>query len=302
MRASFRRGFTLIELLVVMAIIAVLIALLLPAVQQAREAARRSQCKNNLKQIGLALHNYHDTHNAFPPGWIGVTNRAAKFDGESGFSWATLVLPYLDQGPLYKSLRFTEPMDSAHNRLLLNQPLTVFRCPSAIAPAVFESEDRNEEPLELSTSDYVAMFGTVDPHDCERLPGNAPVNSRGQCLSDGMFYHNSAVSMRDITDGASNTLMIGERIGGAIDEHGDMTYPTWAGALPEVEHAIASVIGHGGHAPNRNEHAEDFGSFHSGGAQFTLGDGSVRFISENISTAVFQGLSTISGGELTGDF
>ena len=105
-RNAVARGFTLVELLVVIAIIAVLIALLLPAVQQAREAARRTQCKNNLKQIGLALHNYHDNYNALPPGWIGVTNGGPDIYGLNGWGWASRILPQIDQSPLYNQLNF----------------------------------------------------------------------------------------------------------------------------------------------------------------------------------------------------
>ena len=118
-----RKGFTLIELLVVIAIIAILIALLLPAVQQAREAARRSTCKNNLKQIGISLHNYHDVHNAFPPGWIAVENNSPNIEGESGFGWGTMLLPYMDQAPLYQQMDFTVAMDVAPNRDLLSHVL-----------------------------------------------------------------------------------------------------------------------------------------------------------------------------------
>ena len=125
-----RRGFTLIELLVVIAIIAILIALLLPAVQQAREAARRSVCQNNLKQIGLALHNYHDVHRTFPPGWIGVESGVVNFEGESGFGWGAFILPYVDQAPLYQSFDFDESMVHAMNLSKLKQTLSVYLCPS----------------------------------------------------------------------------------------------------------------------------------------------------------------------------
>ncbi|OYW13961.1 MAG: hypothetical protein B7Z55_16195, partial [Planctomycetales bacterium 12-60-4] len=128
---SHRRGFTLIELLVVIAIIAILIALLLPAVQQAREAARRSQCVNNLKQLGLAIHNYHDNFNAFPPGWIGVTNRTPDTEGNSGFAWGAHLLPQLDQSPLYGRLNFNrECYDPAFNAVAMSTVLPAFRCPS----------------------------------------------------------------------------------------------------------------------------------------------------------------------------
>jgi len=205
-----RRGFTLIELLVVIAIIAILIALLLPAVQQAREAARRSQCKNNLKQIGLALHNYHDVFSTFPPGWIGVENGLPSPEGESGFAWGTMILPYLDQAPLYNQFNYTLAMDLAPNRGVLDNYLDVFSCPSDPKPNTFTIQDRNSTDVELAVSNYVGVFGTTEIHDCENAPGTAPVTSSGQCVSDGVFFHNSRIKMRDIIDGTSSTLMVGE--------------------------------------------------------------------------------------------
>ena len=129
------RGFTLIELLVVIAIIAVLIALLLPAVQQAREAARRTQCKNNLKQIGLALHNYHDNFSALPPGWIGVTGTVTDVYGMNGWGWGSKILPQIDQANLYNTMNFSVKMESPANALARVVPLAAFRCASDVAPS-----------------------------------------------------------------------------------------------------------------------------------------------------------------------
>ncbi len=302
MRTKRRGGFTLIELLVVIAIIAILIALLLPAVQQAREAARRSQCKNNMKQIGLALHNYHDVHRAFPPGWLGVMNGVQDAEGESGFAWSTMLLPYMDQAPLYQQMNFALPMDVAPNRFLVRQYLPVFACPSDPKPNDFMLEDRNAVNIDLGVSNYMGVFGTVELDGCENAPGTAPVQANGQCVSDGSFFHNSSMKMRDLTDGTSNTMLVGERTTFKDPGTGDPFYGTWSGALPEVEEAIARVMGHAEHPPNENDHPEDFGSAHTGGAQFLLGDGAVRFISENIDEGLFQALATRSGGEVVGEF
>lgn len=303
MRTQHRiRGFTLIELLVVIAIIAVLIALLLPAVQQAREAARRSQCKNNLKQIGLALHNYHDTHNTFPPGWIGVVSGVQDPEGDSGFGWGSMILPNLDQSPLYAQFNFSNPMDAAPNRANLGRVLTVFQCPSDPKPDKFPLDDRNGTPVDLASANYVGVFGTVELDGCENPPGMFPVTAQGQCVSDGAFFHNSRIKMRDFTDGTSSTLMVGERTTFTDPGTGDKFYGTWSGALPEVEEAPARIMGHAEHPPNRKLHPEDFGSAHTGGAQFVLADGHVVFISENIDTRVFQSLSTRNGGEVVGEF
>ncbi|TWT58816.1 Type II secretion system protein G precursor [Thalassoglobus neptunius] len=297
-----RRGFTLIELLVVIAIIAILIALLLPAVQQAREAARRSSCKNNMKQIGLALHNYHDTFGTFPSGWIGVENQRANAEGESGFGWGSMLLPQMDQGPLYNQFDFALAIDRTPNREQLKQILTVFQCPSDPKPSTFQLEDRDGTALEMSTANYVGVFGTTELHVCENSPGTAPVTSQGQCVSDGAFFHNSAVRFRDFTDGTSSTLVVGERTTFVDEVTGENFYGTWSGAAPEVEEASARILGHAEHPPNEAEHPEDFGSFHAGGAQFVLGDGHVHFFSENIDEGVFQSLATRSGGEIVGEF
>lgn len=302
MRPVSRSGFTLIELLVVIAIIAVLIALLLPAVQQAREAARRSQCKNNLKQIGLALHNYHDVANSFPPGWIAVRNGVADFeDGGSGFSWGTFLLPYLDQAPLYSKLNFNYDMNAPENVDFLQAKLAVFQCPSDPKPDTFTTE--GTPAVRLATANYVAMFGTTDLHGCENAPGVAPVNSGGQCVSNGAFYHNSNTQFRDFTDGLSNTILAGERTTFVDPDHADeIFYGTWAGAVPGEEHAVGRVIGHAEHAPNQKHHAEDFGSSHTGGAHFVMGDGRVVFLSENMNEDTFRSLGTRAGGEVVGEF
>ena len=296
-----RRGFTLIELLVVIAIIAILIALLLPAVQQAREAARRASCKNNMRQLGIALHNYHDTFGTLPPGWIGVSQRRADVEGESGFGWGTMILPNLEQSPIYSTLNFSRPMDVAPNRPELSRFLTVFACPSDPKPDVFKIEDRNGTEIELATSNYMGVFGTVELHGCENPPGTFPVSSSGQCRSDGAFFHNSAVRFRDFIDGSSSTLLIGERTTFNDPDEG-LFYGTWSGALPEVEEAPARILGHAEHPPNEREHAEDFGSSHVGGAQFVLGDGHIQFISDSIDEEIFSSLATLAGGETVGDF
>ncbi len=306
-KSNTRRGFTLIELLVVIAIIAILIALLLPAVQQAREAARRSACKNNMRQLGLALHNYHDTFSAFPPGWIGATAGVADVEGLNGFSWGTMILPYIEQAPLYNQLNFSRSIIDPSNGPLLRQPLSVFRCPSDPQPETWNIEQESSPGTvlaELATANYVGVFGSGDEQpggreldDCEGFVG--------QCTGNGMFFHNSRVRMRDLTDGTSNTIVIGERMtrprGATVD-----TFSTWSGVVPEGEEAFARTLGVVDHPPNAGNygtvHQDDFSSNHVGGTHFVLGDGHVRFVSENIDKNVFQWLSTLSGGEVIGEF
>ena len=306
-----RRAFTLIELLVVIAIIAILIALLLPAVQQAREAARRSTCKSNMKQMGIALHAYHDTFGAFPSGWIGVAGGGPDPEGENGFGWGAMILPYIDQGSLYGQLNFNRPIDdgtaTSGNRSHLDSVLAVWQCPSDPKPPTFQTEDRNAVNVERATANYVGVFGTIELDECENPPGTAPVTAQGQCVSNGVFYHNSRVKMRDIKDGTSMTMLAGERTTVELDEDGDgvgdeMFYGTWSGALPEVEEEPARIIGHAEHPPNMGLHAEDFGSHHEGGAHFLMADGQVRFISESLDKNIFQAIATRAGKETVGEF
>lgn len=302
------RGFTLIELLVVIAIIAVLVALLLPAVQQAREAARRSSCKNNLKQIGLALHNYHDTHGAFPPGWIGVEQTAPfrpDVEGPSGMSWHVMILPFMDQAPLYNQLNFSQPVIQTvpnQNSILFNTTITGYRCPSDPGPERWDIEEEGSPgtPLQtnMPTANYPGVFGTTEIHDCET------VGLGNNCWGNGVFGHNTAYKMRDLIDGTSNTFLVGERASRLNVPVGEPAHlSTWAGVIPEGEEAFARILGGTDHPPNDPAgHLEDFSSFHEGGAQFLLGDGRVRFVSENIDGGVYQGLATRQGGEVVGEF
>jgi len=302
------KGFTLIELLVVIAIIAILIALLLPAVQQAREAARRSQCKNNLKQIGLALHNYHDSFNTFPPGWIGVAGNAASPAGASGFGWGSFVLPYLDQAPLYNQIKFNLAMNHADNLPFIRQKLTVFQCPSDPKP-----DTTTVDGVVMATANYVGLFGTTEVDECYHEFEED--NSLVACNGNGAFFLNSKIGLRDITDGTSSTLMVGERT--TFTNGTEKHYATWVGALPGVHEALegaAMVLSHAENGPNHSlknpddghghghVHGEDFGSAHTGGAHFVMADGHVVFISENISQTIFRALGTRSGGEVVGEF
>jgi prepilin-type N-terminal cleavage/methylation domain-containing protein len=292
-----RAAFTLIELLVVVAIIAVLIALLLPAVQQAREAARRSQCKNNLKQLGLAMHNYHDTFGAFPPGWIAATRGVGPDvnGGLNGFGWGAMILPMMEQAPVYNQFRFEYSMTDAtgtpSNRSLLATPLPTFRCPSDPAPGTWQmlNPTGTTTIAEVASTNYIALFGLRAIEECYLLPpGQA-------CRAEGIFYHNSRVRMADITDGSSQTLMMGERV------H-DRFPSTWSGVIISGASPIERILGHADHTPNTAFHKEDFGSRHIGGTHFLMGDSSVKFFSENIDLQTYMGLGTIQGGEVAGEF
>lgn len=296
LRPKSARGFTLIELLVVIALIAILIALLLPAVQQAREAARRTQCRNHMKQIGLALHNYHDLFNSLPPGWIGITNGASDIYGMNGWGWAARILPQLDQTPLYNQLNFNSKMESTSNSANRIRPLTVFRCPSDVAPTdVWTIQDGTGTNLaDLAVANYVGVFGTSDIDDCVGTP-NSP------CNGEGAFYQNSRVQFRDFLDGLSNTIAVGEHK--TRRDNGFNWTSTWAGVVANGDDAIVRILGTCDHTPNHpSNHIDDFSSHHVGGAHFVLGDGSVRFVSTNIDLGVYQHLATRAVGDIVSDF
>lgn len=291
-----RRGFTLIELLVVIAIIAVLIALLLPAVQAAREAARRTGTRNNLHQIGIALHNYHDLHRTLPPGWIGVTRGLPDVEGTTGWGWAAMILPQLEQSPLYNALDLRLPITHPSNSAALTAVLPVFRSPSDPSPDRWDlqSEDSPGTVLAtLPTANFVGCFGTEELDACEGLgPGLT-------CKGDGVFFHNSRIRFRDITDGTSHTFLVGQRK--TDDER--RWHSTWVGVIPGGEEAFARILGVADHNPNDPiSHFDDFSSHHPGGVFFLFGDGRVRFVSDNISHEVYLSLATRAGGEVAGDF
>ena len=305
-RTKRSRGFTLIELLVVIAIIAILIALLLPAVQQAREAARRTQCKNNMKQLGLALHNYHDVYTTFPSGWVAVEPGVGPnaHDGLNGAGWGTMVLPYLDQAPLYNQFDADLAIENPANFSFIDNVLPAWQCPSDPKPDKWEILEEAtgmpfSPPVILPAANYIGSFGTEELDGCENAPGTAPVAASGQCEGDGVLYHNSKVRIRDITDGTTNTFIVGER---RTDEQMGW-YSTWPGMVAGGEEAFQRILGSSDHVPNDPAaHLDDFSSRHEGGAQFVLGDGSVRFISENIDHGLYQSLATIQGGEVVGEF
>lgn len=286
-----RSAFTLVELLVVIAIIGILVALLLPAVQAAREAARRMSCNNNLKQIGLALHNYHDSHRALPMGWIGLDVPSNQFlsEGEPGWGWAAHVLPFIEQGTLSDIIKDTLPITDPANQLARDRILPVFRCPSdADSKQHFDLEVAGSPGtvlVQLPKGNYVGMFGTKELEDCEGLPVGV------QCQSDGAFYHNSSVRFSDFLDGLSSTLLIAER----YSKHGDST---WTGAVPGGEESFARILAIADHPPNADGgHLDDPGSYHPAGTNFVYGDGSVHLITETIDLQVYYGLATLQGGE-----
>jgi prepilin-type N-terminal cleavage/methylation domain-containing protein/prepilin-type processing-associated H-X9-DG protein len=296
------RGFTLIELLVVIAIIAVLIALLLPAVQAAREAARRAQCSNNLKQIGLAMHSYHSVQNTFPPGYVTtVVNDPTLPETGPGWGWGVMLLNQLEQQPLYQGVNFSLQITDPGSLTARSATLSVFLCPSNVVsgPIAPSSLTGTILATDVTAGQYVASAGQLEP-------GEFPDTN------NGVFYRNSRNGLRDITDGSSTTLMVGERSRNVADA-------TWVGAVPtwqlctnprwvvqECGPPSTLVVSHTGTAatgsiyvPNsKSSMVDDYWSLHPGGCNFLFCDGSVRFIKESVNPAVFSYLSTRAGGEV----
>ncbi|APZ96042.1 DUF1559 domain-containing protein [Fuerstiella marisgermanici] len=281
-----RVGFTLIELLVVIAIIAILIALLLPAVQQAREAARRTQCKNNMKQIGLAIHNYHDTALCFP---MNARNLQPQ---TNGFSWIAMCLPYFDQAPLYSQLDFNlktiDTTGSPANRDLIETPLPMLLCPS--------------DPTQAVRSDLAAWWAwPAAPSAVGGRNSGGPagvtcyMGYQGDWFDsnppDGVFERSPSVKVkfRDVIDGLSNTLIVGER---------SPSYSPWCSwatgnGVWIVDRYPINQIRRTAPVPNNTEAGGvKYGaiSMHTGGMQGLFADGSVHFLSENMDFDTYKAL------------
>ena len=316
-----RRAFTLIELLVVIAIIAILIALLLPAVQQAREAARRTECKNKMKQIGLAIHNYHDTHNTFP---MSFTTDGLFTTVGRGRSWMIGILPFIEQAPLYATLDFSAPLAPTATTGALPTPYTpntvaamtvmsAFLCPSDPSSGVGKLTGRSNLSSDAyGVTNYKAVAGnnwawssTHGNFTYTHTSGRNSGSNNGLDAGNGWMCRNNRAGgplvtrMRDLTDGTSNVLFVGEALPGRC------SHSTWYW----FNHTTATcAIPLNYYQKNLTIPASDwptnysFASAHTGGGQFLLGDGAVKFVSENIDLQLYRRAATIDGGEVLGEF
>ncbi len=318
-----RRGFTLIELLVVIAIIAVLIALLLPAVQQARESARRTHCSNNLKQLGIALHTYHDRHQMFPPGFSrrAATGGPSSAAYNSGFGWAALALPELEQLPLFETLRphLGSPPQNAPADLITIR-LDVMLCPSDDASQLAhhlrlaqgsEIQDCSTDTTGDGVPDCVgtgtynsaqAQAGWAGPANYVACYGSTAVG--GGANGNGSFFANSTVGLQWLrADGASNVILVGER--SSLQDRA-----TWVGVRPNentqdglfgggtpnsFEAKGSLVLGSTDQRPNASSpHA--FGSRHRGGCHLLFADGRARFLDDAVNATIFAQLGNLRDG------
>ena len=288
---SRKHGFTLVELLVVIAIIGILIGMLLPAVQQVREAARRIQCANNVRQISLAAMNFESANMRFPSGWL--SDDSSSTSNGPGWSWATSLLPFVEQQNLASQIDFALPITDASNGPATLETIPIFLCPSDPDPEVLDFGSTVSTPVGsgsgtrpssndsgqvlLSRSNYSGAFGNIEVED-DPFNGN------------GMFFGNSRVGFQDIRDGSSNTILFGER-------RNDLGGVTWVGVVDGIEEPFARVVGATDRSPN-GQGFEDFRSYHPGGVNVGLADGSTQFISDGITDTIFQALGSRAGGEV----
>jgi prepilin-type processing-associated H-X9-DG protein len=331
--ATRRTGITLVEVTIVVFIVALLLALLIPKIQQAREAARRTQCKNNLKQIGLALHNYHDTFNAFPPGYVLGENSPYL-----GWGWGVMITPYIDASPYYNQIsgRFGNGLQHEFLNAQLNPIYPGYKCPSSpaqdkIPHASVVTTDVDEWQVTPGTTDVPGTFSRLtyfgvagylkesvggiaadasgEPPTAEPFVNAASLGNIGMPFSlehrycdqrnfGGIFGQNSHIRLKDIKDGSSNVIMVGERYVPRNSGANSVGHGTWIG-VPDCTTAAGLAMSLGDTSIRLNAGARaraqttGFGSDHTGGAHFLLADGSVRFVANDLRISAYRMLSVI---------
>lgn len=333
--SNHRLAFTLVELLVVIAIIGILVGLLLPAVQAAREAARRMQCSNNLKQIGLAMHNYESAHQSFPMAWWLDIPGGTNLPAANANAWGFALLPFIEQVNLYNQFDQRYP---AMNELgpiaqanveVINTPIGFFNCPSAPKPATDRYVgDASGAGLPVTwnaaPSDYIATTGVRGVFASIAYAGSAGGNRHGALQVWGTFGSNRGGKIGAMIDGTSNTFLIGERTGGSQIYVGTTTAPELAALLVPTngggwgdvlngENWMSGGLFANSYDPSNpaaylqegpcginctNIRGRSFHCFHTGGAHFGLGDGSVQFLSENTDAFIIAAMITRQKGEV----
>ncbi|WP_164103282.1 DUF1559 domain-containing protein [Candidatus Laterigemmans baculatus] len=333
-----RCGFTLVELLVVIAIIGMLVGLLLPAVQSAREASRRMQCQNHLRQLGVAIHNHELTWKQLPPGYLadvaavrrgelsGEAFDAVTWDAAPGWGWGARLLPFLEQTPLADQIDYEQPLWSPAFAGAVATRLEVFLCPSVsgshdafeLVDAAGQLLQKGGAAVRVGRSHYVASHGQEECWgDCSGPAGG--VDGEVARVADGPFYRNSKTRFADVTDGLSNTVFLGEHTSRLSDK-------SWVGVVPGAfvhpriespdngaESAATLLLVHSGpaagerdalgnpiiHPPNfPTRHVGQMQAEHPGGANVLMGDGAVRYVSETIHRPTFAAMSSIREGEV----
>lgn len=296
-------GFTLVEMLVAIAIIGILIALLLPAVMQAREAARRVQCRNNLKQFGIALQAYHDSCHAFP---INTSYTHSVGPLSVTRSWMQCLLPQIEQRPLHDLIDPGKTISD--NRPHAERPIAVFLCPSSADPAQMPVRADVPDDWVLAITNYKACAGSnwnwgnfVHASPTGRFAGSTDGLNQGNGLICEGRAAPIVTRMNDVRDGSSNTFAVGETVGAWTKWAWWFSHNSVTGtcAIP-LNYSVPGITREGNIIDWENNYG--FMSRHTGGGQFAMVDGSVRFISENIDLTVYRGLATISGGEVIGEY
>jgi prepilin-type processing-associated H-X9-DG protein len=291
----------------------------LPAVQAARGAARRIQCTNNLKQIGIALHNYHQSVGAFPPGYLSLMDPVTFDNDGPGWGWLSFSLYQMEQLPTYNSINFVLGIEYPANQTARLNVISSFFCPSdawrqdifTVVDATTSNTNVGSPICDVASSNYVGSVGSGDPSSLYPWIIDADDGPPGRDNGNGLFYRNHSVTIAQITDGTSQTFAAGER-------SQNLSRASWTGAVTNAavplvalqaeagldpEGGGALVLshtgeGHGPNAPSGLAHGDQYWSLHPGGANFLFSDGSVRFIKELVGFTIFQALATKAGGEI----